>query len=156
MVHTFCLLLMSQQGTTKAHIMAAQSIAIELSQKHQEQRQGAEQQAGRPGPLQEGLDPVQVAAVSLFDGLITGLALLLILGSGMLQSLDDAVLLLDGLEVMVALPPARKVLLLTHLGAFFDSFPGGIEQEIDVRGEVDISLDHKGITAAAQVDGIFF
>ena len=74
----------------------------------------------------------------------------------MLLFLDDSILLLEGSDVVVALPPTGFSVKLTQVRTFFDYFTDGVEEEADVSGKVNIGFDHKGITATAEIDSVFF
>jgi hypothetical protein len=42
------------------------------------------------------------------------------------------------------------------LCAFFDGFTNGVEEQIYICGKVDVGFDHKGVTATAEADVVFF
>jgi len=74
----------------------------------------------------------------------------------MLLLLDDSVLFFEGFNIVIALPPTSTVVKLTQLCAFFDGFTNGVEEQIYICGKVDVGFDHKGVTATAEADVVFF
>lgn len=73
----------------------------------------------------------------------------------MLLFLDDSVLFLEGPDVVAALPPTSTAMKLTQVRTFFDGFTENVEEQADVGRKVNIGLNHKGITAPAEVDIVF-
>ncbi len=69
--------------------------------------------------------------------------------------MDDLILLLEGSDVVAALPPTSAAVKFIQACTFFDGFTDGVEEEVDVGGKVNIDFDHKRITATAEGDIVF-
>ena len=63
-----------------------------------------------------------------FCGLFMRTTLVFILGRGVLQFLNDAVLLFEGFDIMAALTPVCEVMAFTQLRTFFNSFADSVEE----------------------------
>ena len=93
--------------------------------------------------------------MSLFDGVFLCFAFFLILGSGVFQLLNSAVLFLELSDIVVALTPESKTALLTPIRALFNGFTDGIIEQVDIGWKVDVRFYDKGITATADLFGGF-
>lgn len=89
--------------------------------------------------------------MSLFDRVFLPFAFFLILGGGVFQLLNSAVLFLELPDVVVALPPESEPTSLTPIRALFNGFTDGIIEQADIGREADVGFYDKGITATADL-----
>lgn len=111
----------------------------------------AQQDPGGVGTLQDVFCLIKIDLMGLLDRVFLFFAFLLILGGGVFQFLNSAVLFFELPDVVFALPPESESTLLTQIRALFNGFTDGIIEQADIGWEVDVSFYDKGIAATADL-----
>ena len=92
----------------------------------------AQQDPGGVGTLQDVFCLIKIDLMGLLDRVFLFFAFLLILGGGVFQFLNSAVLFFELPDVVFALPPESESTLLTQIRALFNGFTDGIIEQADI------------------------
>ncbi len=92
----------------------------------------------------------QVGAVRLFDLGAFRLTLVLVLGSGVAQPLDQAIEFLELPNVVDALAPVAQAVGPSEIRAGLDGLADGVEQQVGVGRKMYVGLQHEGVTTGVQ------